>query len=36
MSYVGWGAVDKVNATVKLKNGTVQKGTINMIRELGW
>ncbi|RYG88054.1 MAG: hypothetical protein EON59_05585 [Alphaproteobacteria bacterium] len=36
MTYVGWGAVDEVNATVKLKNGTVQTTTINMIRELGW
>ena len=36
MSYVGWGAVDEVNATVKLKDGTVQNATINIIRELGW
>jgi len=36
MSYVGWGAVDEVNATVRLKNGTVQTASINMIRELGW
>jgi hypothetical protein len=36
MSYFGWGAVDEVIVTVKLKNGTTQTATINMIRDLGW
>ena len=36
MSYVRWGAVDEVNATVKLKDHTVQKAKISIIRELSW
>ena len=36
MSYVGWGAVDEVVATVVFKNDATHKITINMIRELGW
>jgi hypothetical protein len=36
MKYEGWGAVDEIQAIVKLKNGDFLKANIDMIKELKW